>query len=94
MINWLKKFFSRECEHSWMIEEPLFGLNGSLKVYEGPLYERCKKCGALRQRPDCRHMWLMAPDEDEIKGIVVNGRKIIKTAVCGKCGISKYEVLD
>ena len=94
MVKWLKKLFSLKCKHEWIIEDPLFNLGGALQVWEGPIYERCKKCGIRRRRPDCRHMWLLAPDKDEINGVVVNGKKIEKTAVCGKCGLSRYEVLD
>jgi len=94
MVKWLKKLFGHECKHEWIIEDPLFNLGGVLQVWEGPIYERCTKCGERRRRPDCRHIWLLAPDKDEINGVVVNGKKIEKTAVCGKCGLSRYEVLD
>ena len=94
MVKWFKNLFNHECKHEWIIEDPLFSLSGGIEVQESPIYERCKKCGERRRRPDCRHLWFLAPDTDEINGVVVNGKKIEKTAICGKCGLSKYEVFD
>ena len=94
MIKWFKNLFNHECKHSWRIEDPLFDLNGDINVFDGPIYEKCSKCGERRLRTDCRHLWFLAPDEDEINGLVVNGQKIRKTAVCGKCGLSRYEVVE
>ena len=94
MVKWFKNLFNHECKHEWIIEDPLFSLSGRIEIQEGPIYERCKKCGERRRRPDCRHLWFLAPDTDEINGVVVNAKKIEKTAICGKCGLSKYEVFD
>ena len=93
MIKWLKNLFSHECEHSWCIEDPFLDFGRKLQVCEGPIFERCTKCGE-RRRPDCRHMWLLAPDENEVNGAFVNGKIIKKTAVCGKCGLSRYGVVE
>ena len=94
MVKWLKNLFNHKCEHSWRVEDPLIDFGSNFQVWEGPIFERCIKCGERRRRPDCRHMWFLAPDENEINGLFVNGKIIKKTAVCGKCGLSRYEVVE
>lgn len=97
MIKWLKKIFNKsqeqKCEHIWKLEEPTMNFGNSFKMWEGPMYNYCTKCGERRPHPECRHMWFLAPDDDEKVEFTVNGKKMVRTAICGKCGASKYEAL-
>ena len=94
----LKKLFRKSsnqpkqenaCEHDWVLEEPTHEVGISFKMWEGPLMEYCRKCGAWRRRPECDHNW--KPIDDDGRGITVNGRKTKRVAIRSKCGAAKYK---
>jgi len=98
MLKWIKNLFhhecEHECEHDWKMEEPTMNFGNSFKMWEGPIYDYCTKCGERRPHPECRHIWLLAPEKGEINGVYVNGKRIVKTAICGKCGAAKWETVE
>ncbi len=94
MLKILKKLFYKECKHEWRIEDPLNFIGVNEKSVDQQLIESCKKCGEKRIRPDCRHLWCIGPEENEVNGIIINGLKYQKIAICGKCGLAKYKVVE
>ena len=94
MLKIIKKLFSKECNHDWRIDDPLYFIGINEERAEHQLFECCQKCGKKRIRQDCRHLWFIGPDENEVNGIVVNGIKYQKIAICGKCGLAKYKVVE
>ena len=45
MVKWLNNLFNHKCEHSWRVEDPLIDFGSNFRVWEGPIFERCIKCG-------------------------------------------------
>ena len=91
ILERLKHMFSRtECKHDWEMEGPTTNVGGALMIWDGPIYDYCKKCGERRVHPECEHNW--EPAEDDGQGIIINGKKTVRVTVCSKCGSSQYEV--
>ena len=91
-LNFFKKN-SNKCEHDWVMDEPdIESRLGGVCVFKewiGPIYDTCKKCGKRRLHPECKHRWESTNDDG--RGSIVNGVKLIRTKICKKCGTSLYE---
>ena len=83
------RFFKKRCQHDWQLEEPTHNVGDALKIWEGPIEDVCKKCGARRPHPECDHTW--QPAIDDGKGAIVNDVKLARTHTCAKCGAGLYE---
>ena len=90
ILERLKKLWRKPpCEHDWVMEKPSTDVGGSLQIWDGPFYDYCTKCGEKRIHPECQHDW--QPAEDDGKGIIANGRKMVLVAICSICGAKSYE---
>jgi len=78
-----------KCQHNWEMEEPTYNIGDTYKEWYGQIYDYCTKCGAKRTRPECQHRW--QPAQDDGSGSIIYGKKMIRTAICTKCGAQKYE---
>lgn len=85
------RLFKKECQHEWQIEPPTMDFGDALKVWDGPVYDICTKCGARRPHPECDHEW--QPAEDDGNGAIVDAQ-LIRTHICSKCGAGLYEKPD
>ena len=85
----LKKLLAKKCKHEWVLEEPTFNIGNSFKIWEGVIYDHCRKCGAQRPHPECKHRW--QPTDDDGNGPIINNVKYIRASVCKRCGAFQYK---
>jgi hypothetical protein len=83
------RLFKKECQHEWQIEPPTMDFGDALKVWDGPVYDICTKCGATRPVQECKHEW--EPAIDDKKGPSVGCIQLVRTHKCTKCGVVLYE---
>lgn len=96
-MSYLSRFFGTNvkttevpaCDHDWQIEHPTIQIGEHFKQWDGPVRDVCRKCGAMRPHPECNHSWKRC--EDDGKGWIVNGVKVVRVRICKKCGCNQYK---